>query len=239
MPPENCPDSPPDTTRSSSWPSQTFLGQLSPVTRQAVLRLGTLRHFASDDVVLQEGGPSDCAFLLTAGLFKVSGSMGSGREALVAIRAAGDLVGELGLADGQPRSATVRAAGIGRGRRIGERAFYIFLADYPDASRAVNRAMAGKLRAATRRRVEFASFTAQARMARVLLELNAIYGKRARHGFELDVDLTQPELAALVGVGEATIHRILAGLRQGGVLDTGYRRIHLLDVDHLRNLAEE
>ena len=221
-----------------SWTTRGFLGRLSAEEQDAALRLGTLRHFAPGEVVLQEGAPSGCAFLLLAGLFKVSGSLGSGREALVAIRGAGDLVGELGLADGQRRSATVRAAGEGRGRRIGERDFSAFLERYPNAGRAANRAMADKLRSATRRRVEFTTMPVQARLARVLLELTAVYGRPTPRGFDIDVDLTQPELAALVGVGDATIQRVLARLRTRGVLDTGYRHIGILDLDHLERLAD-
>lgn len=219
------------------WPVTGFLGQLSEEARQAALRLGTFRRFGHGDVILQEGTESDCAVLLLSGLYKVVGSLGSGREALLAIRAGGDIVGELGLADGQPRSATVKAVGSGEGRRIGEREYFAFLARFPDASRAANRAMAGKLRSATRRRVEFATCPAPTRMARVLLELKAAHGVPLREGFVIEVALTQPELAALVGVTEPTIHRILAAMRQEGVLGTGYRRIHILDVRRLAELA--
>lgn len=220
-----------------SWPVTGFLGQLSDETRQAALRLGTLRRFAHGDVILQEGAASDCAVLLLSGLYKVVGSLGSGREALVAIRAGGDIVGELGLADGQPRSATVKAVGSGEGRRIGERDYHAFLARFPDANRAANRAMAGKLRSATRRRVEFATWPAATRMARVLLEMKVAHGAPMGEGFVIEVALTQPELAALVGVTEPTIHRVLAALRKEGVLDTGYRRIRILDVQRLEELG--
>ena len=138
---------------------------------------------------------------------------------------------------GQPRSATVRVAVEGRGRRIGERDFAAFLARYPNATRAVSRAITDKLRSATRRRVEFATLSVQARLARVLLELTAVYGKQAPRGFEIDVELTQPELAALVGVGEATIQRVLANLRKTGVVDTGYRHVGVLDITELERLA--
>jgi CRP/FNR family transcriptional regulator, cyclic AMP receptor protein len=220
------------------WPAAGFLGQLAPATRETALRLGTERRFDPGDVLLLEGSRSDHTFILVSGLFKVTGSLGSGREALIAIRTGGDIVGELGLADGRPRSATVRAVGSGVGRRIGEQDFFAFLSRFPDASRAVNRAMADKLRSATRRRVEFATFSATARIARVLLELTEVHGESVTSGLLVRVELNQPELAALVGVAEATVHRILAALRRDGVLDTGYRRVRIIDVHRLERLAE-
>jgi CRP-like cAMP-binding protein len=75
-------------------------------------------------------------------------------------------------------------------------------------------------------------------MARVLLELKAAHGIPMREGFAIDVALTQPELAALVGVTEPTIHRVLTTLRRDGVLDTGYRSILILDERRLEGLAQ-
>jgi CRP/FNR family cyclic AMP-dependent transcriptional regulator len=220
------------------WPPTGFLGQLSEQTRAAAVRLGTPRSFAAGEILLLEGAPSDSAVLLLTGLYKVVGSLGSGREALVAIRVGGDIVGELGLADGQPRVATVRAVGPGAGRRIGERDYHAFLDSHPDAARAVNRAVAGKLRSATRRRVEFATFSAVTRMARVLRELSATHGTRTPEGVLIGVALAQSELAALIGVAEPTVQRVLATMRREGVLDTRYRSIVVLDELRLAELAQ-
>jgi CRP-like cAMP-binding protein len=222
-----------------TWPTTGFLGQLSEDARQTVLHLGTPRRFDAGEPLLLEGTASDCAYLLVSGLYKVTGTLGSGqKEALIAIRIGGDVVGEVGLSDGQPRSAAVRSVGAGVGRRIGEDDFYAFLNRFPDANRAMARTMAGKLRSATQRRVEFTAYPAPARMARVLLELATTHGVRTAEGIEVGLDLTQPELAALVGAAEATIHRVLAQLRKDGVLRTGYRRIVVRDVRRLEGLAE-
>ncbi len=78
------------------WPVSGFMGQLSPEEQEAALRLGTARHVDPGEVILHEGAPSNCVYLLVSGLFKVTGSLGSGREALLAVRIGGDLVGELG-----------------------------------------------------------------------------------------------------------------------------------------------
>ena len=144
-------------TATNGWPAVSFLRQLSTEARAAVLRLGTLRRYVAGDVLLFEGADSDHAVVLLSGLYKVVGSADSGKEALLAIRVGGDVVGELGLIDGQPRSTTVKAVGPGGGRRVGERDFRGFLARFPDAGYALDRTIAGKLRSATGRRVEFAT----------------------------------------------------------------------------------
>ena len=220
------------------WPVTSFLGQLSPAARTEILRLGTRKTFSAREIVLQEGDASGFAVLLLSGWFKVIASLELDREALLAIRYRGDLVGELGAVDGEPRIATVKALGPGTGRRIGRREYLAFLEAHPDAERAASRAVVDKLRSATRRRVEFATCSAPTRVARVLVELVLAYGRPTADGVVLDLSLTQPELAGLIGATEVTIQRILASMRKDGIVETGYRRLTVLDQDRLAEFAE-
>lgn len=220
------------------WPRSSFLGQLSDDTLRAVLRMGTRRRHSAGEVIIQEGAQSDYALVLLSGLYKVVGLTEDGREALLAVRIGGDLVGELGLADGELRSASVRAAGEGEVIRIGEREYRTLLSTYADANQAVSRAMAAKLRSATRRRVDFATCPVPVRLARVLQELAMRHGTRQNDKIQIEMALTQDELATLVGTTSPTIHRVLTSLRKGDILDTGYRRIDILDEQQLADLAD-
>ena len=48
--------------------------------------------------------------IIIDGYVKISAVTGDGAESLLAIRTAGDIIGELAAMDGLPRSATARAA---------------------------------------------------------------------------------------------------------------------------------
>jgi CRP/FNR family cyclic AMP-dependent transcriptional regulator len=226
-----------EETELSAWLATSFFGQLSPETGSAMLRQGTRSRVSPGEIIIHEGARPAFAAVLLSGLYKVVGLTEDGRDALLAVRVGGDLVGELGLADGEPRSASVRAASHGEYLRIGERDYHGFLQSYPDANRAASRAMAAKLRSATRRRVEFATSPAPVRVARVLRELAAAHGTRNRRGVLIEVALAQPELAALAGATEATIQRVLTTMREDGIVETGYRRIHILDEHRLGEVA--
>jgi CRP-like cAMP-binding protein len=62
------------------------------------------------------------------------------------------------------------------------------------------------------------------RLARVLDHLVESYATPCPEGLRIDVPLSQPELAALIGAAEPSLHRALAVLRGRGVLVTRYRR---------------
>ena len=221
----------------SGWPPTSFLGRLSSGSRSAVLRLGTRRRLAADEILIQEHARADFVAVLLTGLYKVVGLTDDGREALLAVRVGGDLVGELGLADGEPRSATVRSAGDGEYLRIGERDYRAFLATYPDANAAMARAMAAKLRSATRRRVEFAAYPAAVRVARILCELAAAHGAPDARGVRIAIALAQPELASLVGATEPTVQRVLYAMRDAGIIAVGRRTVWVLDQQRLDESA--
>ena len=219
------------------FPPGSLLAGLPPKAASALLALGTAREFGPETVLLREGEASTHVLLLVEGCVKVTGTTPEGRLALLAIRVGGDLVGELAALDGQPRIATVTTAGRVWARSAGQAEFRRCLAETPALALAVSGSVGAKLRWATRRRIDFGSREVKIRLARVLVELAASYGIPAGSAVELGVSLTQPELAALVGAAEPTVHRALALLRRENIVETGYRRLCVRDQAGLAAVA--
>ncbi|MFE9993744.1 Crp/Fnr family transcriptional regulator [Streptomyces avermitilis] len=220
------------------WPAASLLGGLSEEPREQMIRLGRRVRFERGERLLREGEHGSYVFLLLSGWYKVLARTPDDREALLAVRAGGDLVGELACFDAQPRVATVVAAGRGSAKLIGRQQFLDFLAAYEESAQAVMCAVAGKLRWATRRRQDFGSCPVGTRVARVLLELARAYGRPCATGVSIGVSLTQPELAELVGASEPSVHRVLRSLRERGVVETGYRRVLVKDLPELTIAAD-
>ncbi|OAA20973.1 cAMP-binding protein [Frankia sp. EI5c] len=225
--------------RRMDWPPSTLLGRLPEPTRAEFVALGTYREYASDEVLLREGESTNFVVLLLSGWVKVTASTENGGFALLAIRHGGDLVGEQAGLDSEPRSATVTAAGAVLAKVISQESFLAFLRTNPEANQPVLQAVSAKLRNSTRRRVEFSGCSVAVRLARVVCELERSYGADAADGAgrRVRIALTQPELAALVGAAEPTVHKVLRELRQAGIVDTRYRAIVIRDVDALYRAA--
>ena len=220
-----------------TWPHATLLGSLTHENRSDILQLGTRVCFRDGETLLREGERSRHVYLLLKGWFRVLAASNGGQEVLLAIRAGGDLVGELAGFDGQPRVATVKAASQALAQRIGHEQFQRFLSDHDDAARQVFRSVGEKLRWATRRRYEFATCPLDVRLTRVLIELARVYGQPTADGLDIAPPLTQTDLAALVGASEPATHRALTNLRKSRLIDTGYRRIRVLRPQALMTLA--
>lgn len=210
-----------------------LLSDLSDDDRDALLRLGGARSFAPGAVLIAEGSDNTDTFALLDGYAKVLSDTVDGRTVLLSIRGRGDLVGELAALDSAPRSASVVAITRLAARVVPRPAFLAYLRERPAAARAVEAAVRGELRRATRHRTFVSGAPVGVRLALVLSHLVQTYGRECPEGVRIDVPLSQPELASLIGASEPALQRALADLRARDVIGTHYRRLVVRDVGKL------
>jgi CRP-like cAMP-binding protein len=202
-----------------------------------MLSLGAERRWPAGRSIIRMGEPSTHACLILGGFVKVHGN-DSGHEPLLAIRAGGDLVGEMGVLSGGQRSATVTTCSATTARVILAEELREFLCRVPGAAFELACRLSDRLRWANQRRVDFAATDASSRVCRTLVALLEMYGRDAAGGVELAVAVTQAEVASLAGVGLATTEKALSGLVRAGVVRWGYRQVVVCDLVELRRLAD-
>ncbi|MEU4473543.1 Crp/Fnr family transcriptional regulator [Micromonospora sp. NPDC023888] len=225
--------------RSDAPPARGFLARLPSAIREELLGRGHACRYEPGDLLLLEGGTDTYVILLISGFVKVTNNV-EGVEALVAIRGAGDIVGESAALADLPRMASVTACGVVTGCLVTAEAFRHVLNRHPDAARLVTSTVAERLRWANQRRADFVAYPVEVRVARVLAEIAQTHGRQADDGsVVIDVPLSQPELATMVGAAEATVHKALRALRKADLIRSGYRRIVILDPAALRRMAHE
>jgi CRP-like cAMP-binding protein len=194
------------------------LGQLPEEVQAALLRLGVRRRFRRGGVIIRENHRSTDVFVILSGVVRVVNHTLTGAQAVIAIRAAGDLVGEFAALDGGPRTSTVIAARPTEVLAISGPGFRRFVAENPVFGRAVERSVVAKLRTATRLRVEIGQAPIVTRVARVIEHLADLYGQPVRGGVLLDIPLPQRDLASLVAASERGVGRAYQELRSVGAI---------------------
>lgn len=210
---------------------------LTDAVRAAFAAAGTPREFRAGAVLFHEGDPSEHVLLIGAGRVKIVAA-GTTAELTLAVRAPGDLVGELSAIDGQPRSATAVALEPLTAVVIPAAAFRRVLAERADAAVAVLTMVVARLRDADRLRVEFGSAPALTRVAARLLQLAEEHGTPADGGgVQITLPVTQEELAGWVGASRESVVRALAALRDSGTVITARRAITVCDPVRLRAIA--
>jgi CRP-like cAMP-binding protein len=79
---------------------------------------------------------------------------------------------------------------------------------------------------------------ARARLARLLLPLADDFGSRTDHGLTIGLELTQQEMAALIGAARQTVSVLLRELVETGAVVRGRRGLLTVDPRGLRRFAE-
>lgn len=217
------------STQDPRWSPISFLGRLAESDRRELFAIGTRHTFRPGERVMTEGDTSCHVELIQQGYVKVTSLTAEFTESLLAIRGPGDIVGELAAISGNSRSATVTTCGHVTSIVVRRPAFEAFLITHPHTASQLTCTVGDKLLWANRRRAEFATSSAKVRIARVLADLASICGRPCGGSLLIAVDLTQPELASMIGAKDSALHKALRVLRDEGIISTGYGEIVIND----------
>jgi CRP/FNR family cyclic AMP-dependent transcriptional regulator len=220
-----------------TWPHSTLLGALPVADQAALLAAGTRVERADGYRLIEQGTRNDHAYLLLTGTVKVSVRDDNGHSALLGIRLAGDLVGEMGSLEGTERSADVVACGPITAKIISSADLRILTRRHPEIAVGIAMMIGGRLRWANRRRLDVAARDPRSRIARVLYEVVRAYGTKRPTHWEIGVPLTQAEIASLSGTKLRTAEKQLRVLENERILVRRYRQIHVADLDRLYRIA--
>jgi CRP/FNR family transcriptional regulator, cyclic AMP receptor protein len=225
------------THRGDVGDDRGFWNLLTRDEQSVLWALGRDKEYPPGATLCVEGDPATHVFILLDGWVKILSAAEDGREPALALRGAGDIVGEVaGQTSGQ-RNATMLAIVTVRALIVGYDRFSSFLDGSRGGGRAYRRVLTYRWGDAEARLRSRAMTNGAQRLAALLLDLAERHGGRAEGVIEIALPLSQQELASLAGTSRATVARALTGWRQRGLIRTGQRRITLTDVPGLRRAA--
>ena len=215
-----------------------FLDRLGPADRAALLDAGRPRRYRAGETIFLTGERGGHVVLITGGRAKVTVASRHGTETVLSLRGRGDVIGELAAIDDDdtaPRGATVVALEAVDTRVVRSADFRAIVARRPSMALELLRMVAERLRASDRRLVEFGASDTTRRLARLLAEMAEADATPTDGGLLLASNLTQDDLAGLVGASRESVARALAALRARGFVATGRRQVVVLDLAGLRD----
>jgi CRP/FNR family transcriptional regulator, cyclic AMP receptor protein len=189
------------------------------------------------EVLFAEGDPGERLYVIVEGKIKLGRTSGDGRENLLAILGPGEMFGELSLFDPGPRTATATSIGESRLIGLGHEDLQPFLRRHPEVAQTLLHALARRLRRTNETLADLVFSDVPGRVAKALLDLSTRFGRPADEGVHVAHELTQEELAQLVGASRETVNKALADFASRGWLRLEARAVVLLDVERLRRRA--
>jgi CRP/FNR family transcriptional regulator, cyclic AMP receptor protein len=211
-----------------------LLSQLPLESLERLVPTARPRSFRRGEVIFHQGDPGDTLHLIQTGRVKVVLDAESGHEAVIAILGPGDCFGELSLIDGEPRSATVEALETVETVCLNRRDFTEFLRESPAAMERMLAALAASLRKTNQELADLVFLDLEGRLVKKLLELADEYGRETEGLVEIELPMTQEDLAAMIGATRASVNKLLGWYEDRGAIQRRGRRIAIHDPDRLR-----
>jgi CRP-like cAMP-binding protein len=197
---------------------------------------GRLVRFRRGQAIFTQGDRAERVFVIERGWVLITSMAPGGREIVLGLRGPGDVIGDLSALDGAPRSASAVAVGEVEATVAPSSALTRALSDAGTAMDLL-RVLASRLRDADRKRLEFAALDTLGRVAWRLQELSERFGEQTADGIEVELPLSQEQLASWCGASREATVKALAALRMLGCIATGRRSVLIRDVAGLRRHA--
>jgi CRP-like cAMP-binding protein len=147
------------------------------------------------------------------------------------------MFGELSLFDPGPRTSTATAVTDCVLAELRQPALVQWLGDHPDVSIHLLGALARRLRRTNDTLADLVFSDVPGRVAKALLDLSHRFGEHTDDGTRVAHDLTQEELAQLVGASRETVNKALADFAARGWVRREGRAVVLRDIDRLERRA--
>ena len=216
---------------------ETFMGKLGEHERDALMALGVSRSYPRGATLMFQDERDDRTILLLSGRTKVARIEQDGRELILDLRDAGDLLGELAFIDGAPRAATVTALEPVQAVVMSAATLRSHLETTPRVAVALLEVVAQRFRESSTNRAQFGVADTLGRVAARIVELADRYGAPSTEGVRVDSPLSQEDLAAWAGASRAGVAEALRTMRELGWLATDRKRLTILDLAALRARA--
>ncbi|MEO6881440.1 MAG: Crp/Fnr family transcriptional regulator [Mycobacteriaceae bacterium] len=193
--------------------------------------------FPRAHVIFNEGEPGDRLYIILSGKVKIGRRSPDGRENLLAIMGPSDMFGELSIFDPGPRTSSVTTVTEVRAVTMDRVALREWIARRPDIAEQLLRVLARRLRRTNNTLADLIFTDVPGRVAKALLQLAQRFGTQESGALRVTHDLTQEEIAQLVGASRETVNKALADFAQRGWLRLEGKSVLISDPERLARRA--
>ncbi len=209
-----------DDTRNLLADIQLFEG-LSPSQLDWVAQRAHRRAFPAGTNVLTVEQPGEAVYIILHGTVKIHVEQGDGRDVILAILGAGDLLGEMSLIDSIGRSASALTLENSLLLWMDKQTFHYLLDEFPPVARNLVRILSARVRLSDQLIQALATLDVYGRVARQLLAFAERYGRPVADGeIRIPIALTQGDIADLVGASRKRVNQVMVAFKSQGWIGT-------------------
>lgn len=206
-----------------------LFGVADPQTISDLARSSRWRTVQRNEVLFAVAERATSIYVVVSGTFRVFTSSMQGTEPTLALIHEGEVVGELGVLDDLPRSASSSALRRSEIVEVPAGPFHSAYHSDPAIARQMVTMLADRLRTVTDGLADLAYLDLGGRLAKYLLNESQRQGRPA-----ITLTLTQTELGQMLGGARQSVNQVMRTLEGAGLIVLDGRTVQIVDERGLR-----
>jgi CRP/FNR family transcriptional regulator, cyclic AMP receptor protein len=228
--------SPPVTRDAILAGSGIFQGVDPSAVRALVAQLQSV-EFRRGHRIFGEGDPGERLYIIVEGKVKIGRRTADGRENLLTIMGPSDMFGELSIFDPGPRTSSATAITEVSAVSMDRHDLKTWIAGRPEIAEQLLRVLARRLRRTNNSLADLIFTDVPGRVAKQLLYLAERFGTPQDGVLAVTHDLTQEEIAQLVGASRETVNKALSEFAHRCWIRLDGKTVTILDAERLAQRA--
>ena len=201
------------------------------------------RQYKKGQTIFHQGDLNCELYIVYKGRIRVYHINPAGEETSVDILGEGGILGEFSALDSLPRSATVEALRPCTLLELSQAKLHAYMLTMPQLAIALSKQVVSKARWTTKYAEITARLDTKSKLLRLLLRYNEQFGRELEPGirYEVDLGLTQEELASFAGSSRSWVSRISSDWRKRGLIDFRARtgKVTILDLPRIEEFQRQ
>jgi CRP/FNR family transcriptional regulator, cyclic AMP receptor protein len=215
-----------------------LFGSLDSQDRTAIAGRMRKVQFEPDQMIFSRGDPGREVYLVIEGRIRLSVLTNDGRELSFDRAGPGHIFGEIATFDGGERTAGATAVSRVQALSLPQKALMELIENNPKVAIAAIRFLCQRLRETDQKLEAIALHRIEVRLARLMLSAIKLQATTPNEGkVKLDLDMSQSELALLIGASRPKVNIALAMLEDMGAI-TKAGAAYLCNIEVLEEVAE-
>ena len=219
-------------------PQDSILRSLTRAELEDFLGFAVVKRLTRNETLIEAGDPGDSMMIVLSGTLKVCVNASTGREVVLDYLGPGEIIGEIAVFDGKPRTASVIAIEAAELVVLQRRVVLPFLEKHPAASLRIIEMLCDKIRRTNAIVQDSTAISKAPRLALDLLRLLDEHGVEGDEGYSLNFRISQTELGNYVNISRENVNRQLREWEDAGIVKVSRSSISIQDRDALRKIAD-
>jgi CRP-like cAMP-binding protein len=196
--------------------------------------------YKKGQTIFYEGNKPYGVYCMTSGKVKLVKHAPDGKNFIVKLAKAGDLLGYRAFFTNELYSSTAEVLEDSVICFIDKEKFFELIKKYPPFSLKLLAMMGHDIKCAEENSRDMAYKSSQERIVEMILSLNDVYGQiNDDETSKVDIQLSRDELASLIGTTTETTVRLLTWLKEKQLISMKSKYIFINDLNGLKNLVPD